>query len=66
MILVPREWSDSLTIPFFKGKGDALQCRKYRRLRLLEHGMTIWERVLHERLKQVMEVDENQFGFMVW
>ena len=26
--------------------------------------MTIWERVLYERLKHVTKVDENQFGFM--
>ena len=32
---VPREWCDSLTIPLYKGKGDALQCGKYRGLRLL-------------------------------
>ena len=45
---VPREWCDSLTIPLYEGKGDALQCGKYRGLRLLEHGMKIWERVLCE------------------
>ena len=61
---VPREWCDSLTIPLYKGRGDALQCGKYRGMRLLEHGMKIWERVLCERLKCVTEVDENQFGFM--
>ena len=33
---VPREWCDSLTIPLNKGKGDALQCGKYRGLRVLE------------------------------
>ena len=48
----------------YKGKEDALQCGKYRGLRLLEHGMKIWERVLCERLKCVTEVDENQLGFM--
>ena len=26
---VPREWCDSLTIPLYKWKGDALQCGKY-------------------------------------
>ena len=61
---VPREWCDSLTIAVYKGKGDALQYGKYRGLRLLEHGMKIWERVLYERLKRVTEADENQFGFI--
>jgi hypothetical protein len=60
----PEEWRDSLTIPLFKGKGDALQCGKYRGLRLLEHGMKIWERVLNERLKKICSIDDCQFGFM--
>ena len=30
----PEEWKDSTTLPFFKGKGDPLQCGKYRGLRL--------------------------------
>jgi hypothetical protein len=60
----PEEWGDSLTIPLYKGKGDALQCGKHRGLRLLEHGMKIWERVLCYRLKQVTGVDDTQFGFV--
>ena len=62
---VPDEWRNSLTIPLYKGKGDALQCGKYSGLRLLEHGMKVWGRVLNERLKQVTNVDENQFMFRV-
>ena len=61
----PDEWRNSLTIPIYKGKEDALQCGKYWGLRLLKHGMKVWERVLYERLKQVTNVDENQFGFRV-
>ena len=61
----PDEWRNSLTIPLYKGKGDALQCGKFRGLRLLEHGMKVWERVLNERLKQVTNVGENQYGFRV-
>ena len=57
------EWGHSLTIPLYKGKGDALQCGKYRGLGLLEHGMKICERVLYERLKPVTKDDENDFGF---
>ena len=62
---VPDEWRNSLTIPLYKGKGDALQCGNYRGLRLLEHGMKVWERVLNERLKRAKNVGENQFGFRV-
>ena len=61
----PDEWCNSLTIPLYKGKGDALQCGKYKGLRLLGHGMKVWEKVLNERLKQVTNFGKNQFGFRV-
>ena len=59
----PVEWGDSLTIPLYKGKGDALECGKYRGLRLLEHGMKIYERILLNRLKMIVKVDDQQCGF---
>ena len=59
----PAEWKDSVTIPLYKGKGDPLQCGKYRGLRLLEHSMKVWEKILDRRLKTVVNVSSNQFGF---
>ena len=59
----PEDWHDSITIPLFKGKGDALSCEKYRGLRLLEHSMKVWERVLIKRLEDYVEVHPQQFGF---
>jgi hypothetical protein len=43
-----------------KGKGDALQGLqggKYQGVRLLEHGMKIFENVLKERLKRLTKTD---------
>ena len=60
----PIEWRNSLTLPLYKGKGDALECSNYRGLRLLEHGMKVWEKVLYERLKQIVNIADCQFGFM--
>ncbi len=48
---IPEEWRNSITIPIYKGKGDAVECRKYRGIRLLEHGMKLFEKVLEERLR---------------
>ena len=59
----PEDWRDSITIPLFKGKGDALSCEKYRGLRLLEHSMKEWERVLIKRLEIYVQVHPQQFGF---
>jgi hypothetical protein len=59
---IPENWKRSVTIPIFKGKGDALQCGIYRGVRLLEHGMKIFEKVLEERLKRLMvgSLDSDQ------
>ena len=36
----------SVVVPIFKGKGDAMSCGAYRRVKLLEHAMKIVEKVL--------------------
>ena len=59
----PEKWAESITIPLYKGKGDALDCGKHRGLRLLEHGMKIWERVLMRRLESHIRISPQQFGF---
>ena len=60
---VPRDWSSSTTIPIYKGKGDAMECGKYRGVRLLEHGMKIYERVLERRLRDLVDIGDYQYGF---
>ena len=60
----PDEWRKSTTITLYKGKGDALECGNYRGLRLLEHGMKIWEKVIGERLRKIVNISDCQFGFM--
>ena len=54
-VKIPFEWADSYTIPLCKGKGDALSCSKYRGVRLLEHGMKLWEKILEERLREIVK-----------
>ena len=46
----------------YKGKGDALDCGNYRELRLLEHSMKVWEKVLEARLREIIAINENQLG----
>ena len=55
----PEEWTHSVTVPIYKGKGDPLMCSKYRGVRILEHGMRIWEKVLAGRLGALT----NNHGF---
>ena len=61
---IPDEWTISVIVLIFKNKGDILDCRQYRGIKLLEHGLKVLERVLDERVRKMMEVDPRQFGFM--
>ena len=29
----------------------------------MEHSMKVWEKILEGRLREIVEIDENQFGF---
>ena len=60
---IPDDWQRSTLVPIYKGKGDPLECGSYRAIKLLEHGMKILEKVLERRLRQIVELDEMQFGF---
>ena len=61
---MPDEWVLSVVLPIFKGKGVAMSCRAYRRVKLLKHAMKIVKKVLERRLQRIVKVDEMQFGFM--
>ncbi|KAE8665951.1 RING/U-box superfamily protein with ARM repeat domain isoform 1 [Hibiscus syriacus] len=43
---------------------DPVRSPYYRGIKLLSHTMKLWERVIETRLRQVIRVSENQFGFM--
>lgn len=60
---IPEDWKGSYTVPIYKGKGDALQCGKYRGVRLLEHGMKVYEKILEGRLRKSIVIDNCQMGF---
>ena len=61
---MPEEWVTSVVIPIFKGKGYVIDCGAYRGVKLLEHAMKIVERVLENRIRELVMTDEMQFGFM--
>ena len=47
---MPDEWQISVLVPIFKGKGDVRNCHTCRGVKLLEHAVTIVERVLERRI----------------
>ena len=61
---IPAVWRESLLIPLYKGKGDTRECGSYRGVKLLDHGMKILERVLERHIRNIVEIDSMQCGFM--
>ena len=61
---MPEEWRKSVLVPIFKNKGDVQSCNNYRGIKLMSHAMKILERVIETRLRQVVNISDEQFGFM--
>ena len=41
-----------------------MECGYYKGIKLLEHTMKVVERIFEHRIRQQIEVDDMQFGFM--
>ena len=61
---MPEEWRKSILVPIFKNKGDAQSCTNYRGIKLINHSLKIWERVIEARLRRMVTISEQQYGFM--
>ena len=60
---MPEEWKKSEIVPIYKQKGDPLECGKFRGIKLLEHAMKMFEKILERRLRKLITVNNMQFGF---
>ena len=61
---IPGDWKSSVVLPIYKGKGDPTECESYRVIKLLKHAMKVVERTFEQRIRQQIEIDNMQFGFM--
>lgn len=60
---MPSDWEESEIVPIFKQKGDPLACGNFRGIKLLEHPMKIFERILDQKLRKIVTINDMQFGF---
>src|SRR6266536_1734780 len=60
---IPVDWKKSWMVNVYKGKGDALECGSYRGIKLLDHVMKVFERVIERRVRNTVKIDDMQFGF---
>jgi hypothetical protein len=61
---MPDEWRRSILVPIFKNKGDVQSCANYQGIKLMNHTMKLWERIIEHCLRGVTNITENQFCFM--
>ena len=50
-------------VPIFKNKGDHIDCSNYRGITLICHMLKLLERLLDHRLRQLITLQANLFGF---
>ena len=61
---VPFDWEQSFIVCLYKGKGDALERGNYHRLKLTEQVMKVLERIVDGLIRQMVSIDDSQFGFV--
>ena len=60
---IPTVWRTSILTPLCKGRGNVTECNNYRGITLMCHGMKLYERLVEDRLRQVVEISSTQYGF---
>ena len=58
------DWEQNSIVCLYKGKGDALERGNYRGLKLTEQVMKVLERIVDSLIRQLVSIDDSQFGFV--
>ena len=61
---VPFDWEQSFIVCLYKGNGYALERGNYRGLKLTEQVMNVLERIVDGLIRQMVSIDDSQFGFV--
>ena len=61
---IPSDWEQSFIVCLYKRKGDALERGNYRGLKLTEQVMKILERIVDGLIRQLVSINDSQFGFI--
>ena len=60
---IPADWSYSIIVSLFKGKGDALNWNNYCGMKWTDLVQKVIERVVEIIIRETVNIDEMQFGF---
>ena len=61
---VPSDRDQSFTVCLYKGKGGTLERGNYHGLKLTEQVMKILDRIVDSLIRQLVSIDDSQFGFV--
>ena len=61
---ISEDWNTNWILNCFKNKGEATDRGNYKGLKLLEHLMKVFEKVIEEEIRRQVSIDSMQFGFM--
>ena len=61
---VPIDWEQSFIVCLYNGNGNALDRGNYRGLKLITQVMKVTERIADILIRQVVTIDESEFGFV--
>ena len=61
---IPGIWRKGILIPIFKNTGDIMNCENYRDIKPMCHSMKLYERVYENRLRNIVSISDEQFGFV--
>jgi len=53
-----------VVLPIYKSNGHPMECRFYREIKLFKHAMKVVEGIFEHRIRQQIDIDDMQFGFM--
>ena len=62
--VIPTDWQESFILNLYKRKGDAWERGNYRGLKLTDQVMKLVEHVLEIQIRQMININEMQFGFV--
>ena len=62
--VMPTDWGENQMVYLFKQKGDIMECGNYMGIKLTERGLKVLERMLDERLREIIRIGKQQYELM--
>lgn len=61
---IPQDWKISEMVTICKRMGDNLECNSHRGIMLSEHILKAVERIIDQRLREIVSIYKHQFCFI--